>query len=184
MKREKIERLLPAVIHRALHPETPLAAILDLMEALHEPSEAALATLAECFDPYRAPPGFVPFLARWVDLDHLFEEVGWAGELPSTIDLGRLRELVAAAAALSRWRGTRGGLQLFLETATGERGFEIDERVPEGEGPPRPFHLRVLAPAVSRSQRALIAGIIEREKPVYVTYELDFEPLPGKKKKS
>jgi phage tail-like protein len=182
MKREKIERLLPAVIHRTLRPESPLAAILDVMEALHAPSESALATLAECFDPYRAPPEFVPFLARWVDLDHLLEEGGRTGEVPRAIDLGRLRELVAAAAGLSRWRGTLGGLRRFLETATGHRGFELDERVAAEDGQPRPFHVRILAPAAAQPQRALIAGIVEREKPAYVTYEIEFEPTPKKKR--
>ena len=38
-----------------------------------------------------------------------------------------LRELIAAAAQLSQWRGTAQGLQRFLETATGIEGFELDE---------------------------------------------------------
>lgn len=184
MKREKIERLLPAVVHRTLRPESPLAAVLDVMEALHAPSEAALATLAERFDPYRAPPEFVPFLARWVDLDHLFEEGVRPGAVPRAIDLGRLRELIASAAALSRRRGTTGGLERFLEIATGHRGFEIDEQVPGDDGRPRPFHVRVHAPAEARTRRALVTAIIEREKPAYVTYELEFgEAAPTRAEK-
>jgi hypothetical protein len=91
-----------------------------------------------------------------------------------TTGLGRLRELVAAAGEISRWRGTARGLRLFLQTATGVRDFVLDERVPGPDGRPRPFHLRVHAPASLLPHRALLERIIEREKPAYVTYELLF----------
>lgn len=175
MKRPKIEQLLPAVVHRTLRPGSLLMALLEVMEGLHAPSEALLATLEERFDPRRAPDSFVPFLARWVDLDHLFEEGIGADGLPSALELGHLRELVALATHLSRWRGTSRGLILFLETATGQRGFGIDERVADAHGQVRAFHLRVTAPAGSRPRRALLEQIIEREKPAYVTYELRFD---------
>ncbi len=175
MKRQRIEQLLPAVVHRTLRPGSLLLALLEVMEGLHAPSEALLATLDERFDPRRAPDRFVPFLARWVDLDHLFEEGVEGGGLPGTLELGHLRELVAQATHLSRWRGTSRGLILFLETATGQRGFDIDERIADADGKLRAFHLRVTAPADSRPRRALLEQIIEREKPAYVTYELRFD---------
>lgn len=175
MKRPAIESLLPGVVQSALRDGGPMRALLEVMEALHEPSEEVLSSLDERFDPRRAPDAFVPFLARWVDLDHLFEEGAEAsGRLPEAIELGPLRELVALATHLSRWRGTRRGLVLFLETATGERGFEVDERVRGDDGTVRPFHLRVTAPAGTHGRRALLEKIIEREKPAYVTYELRF----------
>lgn len=167
--------MLPAVVHRTLRPESPLAALLDVMEDLHAPSEAVLATLDERFDPRRAPDRFVPLLARWVDLDHLFEEGVGGDGLPAALELGHLRELVASATDLSRWRGTARGLVLFLETATGQRGFAIDEQIAGADGEIRPFHLSVTAPASSRTRRALLEKIIEREKPAYVTYELRFD---------
>lgn len=163
MKREEIEQLLPGVFQATLAEGGPLAAVVDLMEALHAPPEARLGLLDACFDPWRAPDAFVPLLARWVNLD-----------VPVTTGLGRLRELVAAAVELSRWRGTARGLVRFLETATGQTGFHIDERVPEGSGLARPFHIRVTAPAAVASHRAMLERIIERERPAYVTYELAF----------
>ena len=169
MKRNEIARLLPGVFQRTLHENGPLVALMDVMEALHAPSEALLAELPSLFHPLRAPERFVPFLAHWVDLG-----------VPVTTGLGRMRELVAAAVELSRWRGTARGLLLFLRTATGREDFVIEEQVPGPGGRPRPFHLRVRAPAELAAHRPMVEAIIEREKPAYVTYELHFEqPTPG-----
>jgi hypothetical protein len=150
------------------------------MEALHRPSEEILGEVETTFMAYRAPQRFVPYLARWVDLDRFF--LASSNECPESneavprrsIGLGNLRELIAAAAYLSQWRGTSRGLVLFLETATGVQGFEIDEQVPAADGLPRPFHLLVRAPGGTETHRALIERIIEQEKPAYVTYELEF----------
>ena len=178
MKRTEIKHLLPGIFQSTFAEGTPLAAILEVMEALHAPSEEQLRTLEANFSPYRAPDSFVPFLARWVDLDRLFEKPVHQGQnsasrlLPTA--LGCLRALVAAAAYLSQWRGTGKGLMLFLETATGAHGFAIEERVPGSDGKPRPFHFRVHAPRELTSYRALIQRIIESEKPAYVTYEIEF----------
>jgi phage tail-like protein len=169
MRSSEIQRLLPGVFQRTVEPGRPLAALLEVMEALHAPSEAVLAELDALFDPYRAPDAFVPLLAYWVDLD-----------LRVTTGLGRTRELVAAAVEISRWRGTARGLRLFLQTATGLRDFALEENVPGPDGLPRPFHVSVRAPGSLTPHRALLERIIEREKPAYVTYELHFtQPTPG-----
>jgi phage tail-like protein len=169
MKRNEIARLLPGIFQRTLEEGAPLAALLGVMEGLHAPSEAVLAELPALFHPLRAPERFVPFLARWVDLG-----------VPVTTGPGRLRELVAASVELSRWRGTARGLRLFLRTATGREDFLVEEQVPGPDGRPRPFHLRVLAPAGLEPHRPMVEAIIEREKPAYVTYELHFaQPPPG-----
>jgi phage tail-like protein len=187
-----IERLLPAVFRAGVRPGSPLAAVLAVMEALHEPAERELASLDRVFDPRRAPDTFVPLLARWLDLDRLLEERpgGGRGRLTDSIELGRLRELTAAAAYLSRWRGTARGLKLFLETATGTPGFAIDEQVPlapatEGQGLPRPFHLKVLVPEAAAPLLPLIKRIVELEKPAYVTFETEVgppSPKPGRRR--
>jgi hypothetical protein len=85
-----------------------------------------------------------------------------------------LRELVAAAAYLSKWRGTSKGLHHFLETATGASGFTIDEHVRDKDGRERPYHIKVLAPAETAPYESLLRRIIALEKPAYVTYELEF----------
>lgn len=170
MNRETIETLLPVNFRRALQPLSPLSALLDVMESMVAPSEATLVGLDRFFDCRRTPERFVPYLARWVDLgpllDRLAEELG-PGEFPS--GNGRLRDLVALAAHLSLWRGTRRGLVEFLEVGTGLTGFDVEEHAGG-----RPFHLRFTAPPGAEQYRALITSIVEQEKPAYTTYELAF----------
>jgi len=178
MKRREIEDLIPWVLRRTLQTGSPLAALLAAMEGLHEPSERVLERLDVALDPRRAGDAFVPYLARWVDLERLLEdETGRveqvAGRPPLATGLGYLRELVAAAAHLSQWRGTARGLLLFLETATGAKGFELDEQVPGPDGRVRPFHLCVRVPESAARYRSLIERIVQMEKPAYVTYELE-----------
>jgi phage tail-like protein len=185
MKRSEIERLLPVVFQRTVRPGNPLWALLDLMEALHQPFERAIENIDTVFNPYTAPDRFVRFLADWVDLGRYltattagFLDRGGSSR-PISIDLGRLRELIAGAVRLSQWRGTAKGLRLFLETATGIGGFELEEKLAGPDGSSQVFHFRVRAPKAAAPYRELIHGIINGEKPAYVTYELEFAPANG-----
>jgi phage tail-like protein len=174
MRRNEIERLLPGVYQLALHPvettgladDRRLAAMLDVMEELHHPSEEILDRLDSYVDPRRAPEAFVRYLAGWVDMDWLA-----AGNRVTT-GSGRLRELVAEAMSLSRWRGTARGLTGILQAATGVSGFAIEE-TPEGEdGQPRPFHIRIHAPKSVEEHGAMVERIVAAEKPASVTHEV------------
>ena len=181
MKKAQIKRLLPLVFQATVQPGNPLFAILDVMETMHAPSEYALDRLDVTFDPHRAPDAFVPYLASWVDLEVLLDipRTESPTSMPSlSTGLGRLRELTAVAVTLSQWRGTRKGLCLFLETATGAKGFEVDEQVAGTDGKVKPFHLRIRAPKELAEHRILIERIVELEKPAYVTYELGFGLQP------
>ena len=172
MKQTEIERLLPTVFQRTLTPGSPLAGLLDVMAQLHQPSETVLAQFEAILDPYQAPPAFVPFIASWLDLERFFTQQPEKLDTTTAERLfatgsGRLRELTADAAFLSKWRGTAKGLTRFLETATGVPGFVVEEQI-------RPFHIRIQAPEAALIYRPLIERIIELEKPAYVTYALDF----------
>jgi P2-related tail formation protein len=150
---------------------------------LHAPSEEILDNLAAFFNPYQTPDDFVPYLASWVDLARLLFPAPVRQEgLPGSATLahypaglGRLRELIAAAAELSQWRGTRQGLVRFLEIATGVAGFTIQEQVLDAQGEVRPFHLQVHAPAAAHPVAALVERIVELEKPAYMTAEVLFD---------
>jgi phage tail-like protein len=179
MKQDEIRKLMPGVFERTMHPGNPLSALLAVMEALHAPSEDVLERLDTFVHPYTAPDRFVAYLAGWVDLEMFLSTSpeDFADASPPTFPagVGRLRELVASAAYLSKWRGTATGLLLFLETATGAQGFSIDERVQGEGGLDIPYHIRVNAPAATAPYEAMIRRIIQLEKPAYVTYELTFD---------
>jgi phage tail-like protein len=176
MRRNEMARLLPGVYQLALNPvgtsglgrDTRLAAALDAMEELHNPCEETLDRLDSYVDPRRAPDAFVTYLAGWVDLE-------WLTGGRVTTGPGRLRELVAQAITLSRWRGTARGLTDFLVAATGISGFAIDESPPDDAGRPRAYHLRIRAPAAVREHAAMIERIVETEKPASVTYEVTYQ---------
>ena len=159
MKRARIAELLPTVFQRALSFSPPLRAILGVMEAMHAPSETALAHFGDALNPRTAPDRFVPYLASWMGLDFVSE-----GATP--IDLSRLRELIAMSNVLAKWRGTATGLILFVEIATGLRGFRVEE--------PRPFHFVLHAPSSAEPYRELIARIVATEKPAYVTSQIAY----------
>lgn len=171
---------MPEVFQRADQAGTPLYALLEMMESLTEPSEEILRQISHYFNPYTTPEKFVPYLASWVDLDRIFAfHAGLASadnHSLQVIDSGCLRELIMAAARLSKLRGTAEGLKLFLETATGQKGFEIDENVLLENNDVLPFHIKITAPEEALVHRTLIERIIEQEKPAYVTYSLEFNP--------
>jgi phage tail-like protein len=179
MKQDEILKLLPAIFQRTAHPGNLLAGLLGVMENLHAPDEQIIDNLEVYFNPHLAPDHFVPFLASWVDLARILvdtpEELAVKAPPPFPSGLGRLRELIANAPLLSKWRGTGYGLKLFLEIATGMRGFEINEIVPGANALPKPFHIRVSALPESEIYRILIERIIQLEKPAHVTYDLVFE---------
>ncbi|MGG6295132.1 phage tail protein [Leptolyngbya sp. AN02str] len=180
----EIQTLLPTVFQRTLYPGSPLSALLEIMADMHAPAETTLAHLDAVFDPHRTPDAFVPLLARWVNLDPVLDSTpsspaNSAAKQPLSTGLPPLRELIAIAATLSRWRGTAKGLILFLETATDTRGFEVTEHGTDTNRPPRPFHLTVRAPIAVQPHEPLIHRIIQFEKPAYVTYDLVFSQPPG-----
>jgi phage tail-like protein len=177
MRRNEIEQLLPGVYQLALHPlettaltsDTRLAALLDAMEELHDPSEQILLRLDSFVDPRRAPDDFVTYLAGWVDLDWL----AVSGRV--TTGPGRLRELVAVAMEESRWRGSAKGLISFLVAATGVSGWIIDEHPPGDQKRPRAFHLLIHAPAAVAPHDAMVQRIVDAEKPAAATYEVRYD---------
>ena len=181
MKPAEIELLLPGIFRRVARDGNPImVALLSAMESMHERPESVLRDLEVFFDPRRAPDPFVPFLGQWVDLARFYEALGRtrrAGAVdrePITPGTGRLRELIAHAAYLSRWRGTARGMRAFLEIATGFIGFEIVENPVDPHGRAREFHFSVRVPSGAEVHAELIGQIIQAEKPAYTTYDVEY----------
>jgi len=179
MKHQEIKQLLPEIFQRTDQEGSPLYGLLEVMQAMTEPAEKTLQEVPKYFDPYSTPERFLPFLASWVDLDRYFPAYSDQLKDLNTIhllDAGHLRELIVAAPQLSKLRGTKSGMELFLKTATGIKNYKIEESITNKNRTSRPFHIKITAPNKAQKYRKLIENIIEQEKPAYVTYELKFSP--------
>jgi phage tail-like protein len=175
MRADRIARFLPETYRAANQPGSLLASLLGAMEALQQPSEAILGDVDRYVDPARAPDEFVPMLASWLDLTaYLDWSGGRAGAGAPRFAPGplRLRLLVSRAAEFNARRGSRAALEDFLACATGCAGFTVEENPPDDSGRPRPFHIRVHAPAEAAPYADLVGRIVEGERPVYVTWEI------------
>jgi phage tail-like protein len=170
VRREHIERLLPASFQRSVNGHGVLDALLTVMQTLHEPSEAVLSHVDDLVSAYRAPDVLVPFLVSWVAFDHLDLATTTAG---GQVPLGRLRELVGNAAALAATRGTAAGLCRLLATLTGVDGYHVDEPAD------RAFHLIVRVPPAAAADLELIRRVVAAEKPAATTFEVVLDgPTP------
>jgi phage tail-like protein len=181
VKREAIVERLPDIFKQAATGErNPLAALLGVMEELHARDEEILANFGRYVDPRRTTDEFVPYLAAWVDYAWLLldppDDPYSAVQRPFTGGLGRLRELVAWAAAESKWRGTSAGLVRMLERATGVEGYRVEETVTNDKGQTLPFCIRVIAPREAERYLDLVRRIVEHEKPAHVIAEALLEP--------
>jgi phage tail-like protein len=173
MRREHIERLLPAGFQRAAEPGSILAALLDVMELLHAPSELTLEHVDDLAAGYRAPDRLLPFLVRWVAFDHLTGGGRVGQDSTGGLPIGRLRDLVANAASLSAARGTAAGLSRLLTIVSGIDGFRVDEPADA------PFHIVVVVPPAAAPQIDLIRRVVATEKPAATTSEVVvLDPTP------
>jgi phage tail-like protein len=169
---------------------------LMLFESFLAPVEKKISGQAEYLDPRLAPDVFLPWLASWTDL-----------ELDDSLDEQSRRSLVSKSASLMRQRGTRAGLQEYLEAFTtgqvdiiehASENFVLGSDALLGPGialgtdnVPNTFSVYLSLPDLPASlaeeerslrKRALerkIHDIIENEKPVHTGYTLHlaFEPL-------
>jgi phage tail-like protein len=182
VKREAIVERLPDIFKQAATDEqSPLTALLGVMEELHARDEDILAGFGRYVDPRRTPDEFVPYLAGWVDYAWLLldpPDNPYADVVrPFAGGVGRLRDLTASAASESKWRGTSAGMNRMLETATGVQGYRIEETVTDESGQQLPFRIRVVVPRDAEHFLDLVGRIVEHEKPAHViaTVALDQE---------
>ena len=182
MKRKAIVERLPDVFKQAASSkdeQNPLAALLGVMEELHERDEEILAGFGRYVDPRRTPDEFVPYLAAWVDYAWLLldpPDNPYADVVrPFAGGLGRLREMTASAASESKWRGTSLGLVRLLERATGVEGYRVEETVLDESKQPLPFRVRVIAPREAEPYFELVERIVEHEKPAHVDARAELE---------
>jgi phage tail-like protein len=176
---------MPALYYR----DELMGRFLMLFESFWEPIEGQIDNLPFYFDPRFTPPDFLPWLAGWLNLvlDERWPE-----------DSRRL--LLRSAALLYRKRGTREGLEAYLEIFCGQKAKIIEHRAynlrlgPESrlgagialgtENVPHTFTVVLRLPPISSPQgeeegarqelerRRIIEAIIKAEKPAHTSYTL------------
>jgi phage tail-like protein len=168
---------------------------LMLFESFWAPIEGQIDNIPFYFDPAFTPLKLLPWLATWVDLtldDHWPE--------------AKRRQLLKAAVSLYRKRGTRRGLQEYLEIYTGAQvrisehsahNFQLGPEARLGPGValgmvnvPHTFTVTVYLPPAEGTagtpaereryeadRRRMIESIIDAEKPAHTSYNLRLEAL-------
>ena len=158
---------------------------LMLFESFWEPIEDRIDHIYDYFDPRLAPSDLLPWLATWVDL--VLDEQ-WPDE--------KRRQLLSAMVPLYRQRGTRHGLQKYLEIYTGQQAriaehrahnFTLGQITRLGPSAALGKHnisytfdvFLQLPPAENEGnrleRRRKIEAIIESEKPAHTAYTLNIE---------
>ncbi len=148
---------------------------LLIFESILGPIERMIDQLAYYFDPALTPVELLPWLASWVgvELDERWPEAAQ-------------RALVAAAAGLFRWRGTRRALREHLQLYTQSRPLIVENcdglrlgpdaalGVNTRLGRPREGHIFVTVPVAEPSAVAepVVRSLIEAELPAHVQYTL------------
>lgn len=173
-----------------------MARYLMLFESFWAPIEQQIEAMPHYVDPEFTPAQLLPWLATWVDLT-LDER--WPEE--------KRRRLLSAAVALYRKRGTRLGLQEYLEIYTGARvrvtehgahNFRLGPHARLGPGvalgtinKPHTFTVTAYLPAepgeayaspetkarLAAQRRRMLEAIIAAEKPAHTSYTLRVETL-------
>ncbi len=164
---------------------------LMLFESLWKPIDQQIESMWLYFDPQMTTPDFIPWLAGWIGLalDEHWPE-------------SKQRQLLTRAAPLYRKRGTKQGLQEFLQIYTGVEAQIIEHRAANfklgaasrlGAGialgqdnRPHTFTVRLKLPPIEAEstadrkrqetmRRRTIESIIEAEKPAHTSYTLRLE---------
>jgi phage tail-like protein len=159
--------------------------LLMLFESFWKPIDRQIDDIHYYVDPRLAPPDLLPWLASWVDLT-LDEQ--WPEE--------KRRLLLLAMVMLYRRRGTRRGLQDYLEiyagrkpqiTEHGAHNFRLSKSNRLGpsvalgrQNMPHTFSVGLRLPRAENEQkrqerRRKIEAIIESEKPAHTSYTLNIE---------
>ncbi len=152
---------------------------LRIFEDILQPIEGVVDNVPYYLDPAVTPEPFLPWLASWLGL-----------ALDERWPIDRRRRLVASAAELYRWRGTRRGVTEFLKIYSG-----VTPQIAEATSRPRTslgsdtklgvdtylgggggaFHFTVTIGGenLSNIDIGIVRAIIEVQKPAHTTYSLN-----------
>ncbi len=175
----RLLKYLPAVY---TEQDELMGRFVMLFESFWDPIEDRINHLTYYLDPKMTPPEMLPWLATWVDL--VLDEK-WPEE--------KRRKLLSAMVPLYRQRGTRRGLQRYLEIYTGQQAQIVEHRAHNFQlgkitrlGPSaalgkrnvsHTFSVMLNLPAAAnederKERQRKIEAIIESEKPAHTAYTL------------
>jgi len=159
-----------------------LGRFLRIFEDIIDPIERTIDNVGDSLDPRLAPDEFLPWLSSWMGAD-----------LDENWPPAKQRELIASAATLYRWRGTRRGLRehlriytgyspLIVENFTGLRLGQdavlgVNTRL--GEYQPHCFYVTAVAAEPGSLDERILQRIVESEKPAHTGYLLEVQPAPA-----
>jgi phage tail-like protein len=92
-----------------------LARFLLIFQSIIDPIEQSINGTHHFLDPLLTPSRFLPWLASWVDV-----------EVTRGMDETTLRQLIARAVELARWKGTRRALRDEVRIRTGGRALIVE----------------------------------------------------------
>jgi phage tail-like protein len=164
----------------AIYQDDPfLGRFLGIFAEVISPIQVMVNTLPERFDPRLAPPTMLERLASWVGAQ-------WPARLPPS----EWRQLVAHTLLLHRCRGTKRGLRLALELATGraplineyadgmvlgpDAALGVNTGLAEGR---RALYFHVVFDCAEEEvDRSLVQNIMNAYKPAHTCFSVTFRP--------
>ncbi len=177
-------RYLPALYVR----DALMGRLLMLFESFWAPISQQITHIDKYFDPTVAPPEFLTWLSSWLDL--ALDE-NWPDD--------RRRELIRSARRLYAKRGTRVGLQEYLEIYTGGDVQIIEHKAQNArigrplilgqgmalgrENSPHTFAVVLRLPRAHVEAQgeaywqSMVQKLIDKEKPAHTSYTLQIDYL-------
>ena len=149
------------------------------LETVLDPIVATLDALPAYVDPKLAPADMVEVMAAWLGI-----------ELDESMDDATRRELVLQSAEATRWRCTLQGLEMALRLTFPDLPLRVEDEggvvfTRDASSDPAPAANRFIvycdAP-IAAARQAVVARVIEEQKPLHVAYRLRVKAAASRKK--
>jgi phage tail-like protein len=143
------------------------------LETVLDPIVATLDSLPAYVDPQLAPTDMIEVLAFWLGI-----------ELDESMDDATRRELLLHSSEATRWRGTCKGLEMALRLTFPDLPLRVEDEggvVSEPAPAANRFIVYCDTPIPAKRQ-AVVARVIEEQKPLHVAYRLRVKAAAAKKK--
>lgn len=149
------------------------------LETVLDPIVATLDALPAYVDPSLAPTDMVEVMAAWLGI-----------ELDESMDEHTRRELLLHSAEATRWRGTRQGLEMALKLTFPDLPLRVEDEggvvfTRDASADPAPAANRFIVycdTPIPAARQAIVARVIEEQKPLHVAYRLRVKAAAARKK--